>query len=222
MRTLGAGNQLALENAREEGIKPRGFFTIWVKDREDGDLIEFCLWTGDEDINFDVISGETGEAVTRTFVGGINLDYPEIPRVADLTIQTVEVGFTSNANICKQIVLENDCRLARFELHQAWRNSATNLFSDPGEIDFLGIVDEAPSTIPSVNGGDAMYRLKGVSEAIAMLTRTNPAKRSDVQQKNRSGDRWRKYKNGIATWDVRHGAAPAPRGNTSSNDNLLR
>jgi hypothetical protein len=201
MKTFGAANASHLSGVRNTGTKPRSFFTITVKDWVTGVGEDFCFWSGDQDISAQVISGTTGLAVSRSFVGGVNFDHSEVPMVADLTIQTVDIRFSSLAPIAAEIVKNHDCRLARCELHEGWLD-AGGLLVGPAEIAFLGIVDEAPSDIPGVGDGDAMTNLRIISEAIAMLARTNPAKRSFEGQKRRSADQYRLYKNTIKTWQV--------------------
>jgi len=204
VRNISVANQLALSNARDNGLVPRQFFFITVRDRSTGDPIEIGIWTGDDDITLDVISGTTGLAVERTYYGGLNLEIGEIVRVSDLTIQSVEVSFSAIAAVCKSIVFGHDPRLAKVELHAGWLDSATRAFSDEPEIDFLGEVDGAPVSTAQV-GGDSMITLKIVSDAISMLARKNPRKRSYEGQKRRDGDEFGKYRNSTKTWNVRWG-----------------
>lgn len=205
MRNISVANQLALGNARDKGLVPRQFFWITVKDRSTGDPVEIGLWSGDDDVEVDVISGATGSEATRTYSGGVNLEIGDIVRVSDLTIQSIDVKFSAIADICKSIVFEHDCRLAKVEIHSAWLDTATRELTDAAEIEFLGEVDGAPVTTGSV-GQESMIEMKIVSDAISMLARKNPRKRSYEGQKRRNGDEFGKYRNSVSTWNVKWGA----------------
>jgi hypothetical protein len=201
MKSIGSNHAALLANARDTGIVPIDMFWITVKRRDNGDPVNFGLWTGDDTADLDVISGTTGLTVSRTYHGGVNLDIPEIPRVSDLTIQSVDVSFSAIAEVCKSIVFEHDPRLAKVEIHSAWLDPASRLLVDPAEIDFLGEVDGAPVERGAV-GGESMVRMTVVSDAIRMLTRRNPRKRSFEAQKRRSGCKFAEYSNAVGTWRV--------------------
>lgn len=201
MRTISINNQLAVSEARDKGIIPRGFFWITVKHLETGAPASFGLWTGDDPVSIDVRSGNTGEIETRTYVGGVNLQIPDIPRVSDLTIQTIEVKFSAIADICQEIIRGYDARLAKVELHAGWLDTVSRGIVDLPEVDFLGLVNGAPIETGAA-GGESMVTLNIVSDAISMLTRTNPSKRSYEGQKRRSGDEFGLYSNSVKTWRI--------------------
>lgn len=201
MKSIGAGTQPALTNARDTGIVPRQFFWITVKDRTTGNPVTFGLWTGDDTVSIDVISGTTGLPVTRSYGGGVNLKIGDIPRVSDLTIQTIEVEFSAIAPVCQEIVRTYDPRLAKVEIHAGFLSAVTRLPVDEPEIDFLGEVVGAPVKTGSV-GGESLIKLEIVSDAISMLSRKNPRKRSYEGQKRRDGDEFGKYGNAAKTWRI--------------------
>lgn len=201
MRDISLNNQLALAAARDKGIAPRGFFWITVKDRETGAPAGFGLWSGDDTITVDVMSGFSGMIEERVYVGGVNLEIGDIPRVSDLTIQTIEVTFSGVAPICQQIVRTFDPRLAKVELHAGWLDLESRGLVDDLEVDFLGEVDGAPIETPAA-GGDSKITLNIVSDAISMLTRTNPRKRSYEGQKRRGGDEFGLYSNVVRSWRI--------------------
>lgn len=191
----------ALTDATTKGLVVRRFLTCTVKDRDTGDPVELCYWTGDRSLEIDVISGATGEAETRTFFGGVNLTIGNIPRTADLTIQTIDITMSGVAPACQALVRTYDARLAKTELHIGLFDPRTRLpVADPG-IEFLGEIDEAPIETGAA-GGESTIQLKIRSDAISMLTRTNPRKRSYEGQKRRSNDQFGKYANSVKTWQV--------------------
>lgn len=202
MRSLGANNSAALAAARDKGLIP--IRTLWIvcKNRATGSPQSFGLWTSDDDVSIDVISGSTGSVVTRNYSGGVNLKIGGMPRVSDFTIQEVEVAFSSIAPICRSIVREYDPRLAYVEIHSGWLDTTSRIMVDPGEIDFIGLVDGAPIETPAIGGGESLFKLRVVSEALTMLTRTNTTKRSYEGQARRSNDQMAKYANSVDTWKV--------------------
>ncbi len=201
MKDISANFLAALQAARDGSIVPRRAVTFYAKDRLTGALVEVGFWTGDEDVVFEVVSGTTGVAEERTFYGALNLDIGEIPRVADLTTQTVSIRFSQVADIAQQLVRGYDIRLARVEIHDVLLDATAKQPVGPGEIAFLGQVDEAPIHTPAA-GEEGDVTVSVISEAISMLSRTNPQKASYQGQKRRSGDEWGKYKGTVGTWEV--------------------
>lgn len=201
MRAISINNQLALAQARDKGIAPRGFFWITAKSFETGDPASFGLWTGDDTIEVDVLSGVTGAVETRTYTGGVNLEIGDIVRTSDLTIQNVEVKFSAIAPICQEIVRAFDVRLAKVEIHTGWLDIETRGIADLPEVDFLGEVNGAPIDTGAA-GEESMTTLNIVSDAISMLMRTNPSKRSYEGQKRRDGDEFGLYSNTVKAWRI--------------------
>lgn len=146
----------------------------------------------------------TGLPVQRTYVGGVNLDIEEIPRVSDLTIQTVNISLSAIAGVTQQLVRTYDARLAKVEIHTGLLSTVSRNPVDEPEIEFLGEIDEAPIETGAV-GEDSLITLAVRSDAIAMLTRTNPRRRSHEGQKRRLGDEFGRYSNVVGTWRVAWG-----------------
>lgn len=208
MRNISITNQALLTNARSQGLVPRQFFWITVKDRSTGVPTSFGLWTGDYTISADVISGTTGATVERTYTGGVNLEIGPISRVSNLSIQTVNVKLSAIADICQEIVRGYEPRLAKVEIHAGWLSVSDRLLADAAEIDFLGEVDGSPIETGAV-GEDSTITLRIVSDAISMLARTNPRKRSYEGQKRRSEDEFSLYANSVKNWKIPWGETDA-------------
>ncbi|MCM2472159.1 hypothetical protein HGO38_01540 [Rhizobium sp. CG5] len=201
MKNISTGFLAALVAAREDGIVPRRLVYITAKDRETGDPVEVGIWTGDDDVNIPVLSGLTGTEETRTYYGGLNLSVGEIPRVSDLTTQTVTIEMSQIAEITQLLVRGYDVRLAKVEIHDLLLDPRSRMPVAPAEIAFLGEVDGAPIDTPAA-GSDGKITLNVVSDAISMLSRTNPAKSSYQGQKRRSDDRWGRYKGTVGNWEL--------------------
>ena len=208
MRNPGTSFLALLSAAREGGIVPRTMIYITAKDRETGTFSPFGLWTGDDDITVEVISGATGLPETRTYFGmGKTLIVPSIPLVADLTIQAITVEMSQLSAVTQEIVRGYDVRLAPVDMHQCLYDPTTRLPVEP-ELVFIGEVDGSSTETPAA-GGEGSITLEIVSSAIRALTRTNPRKRSHEAQKRRDGDEFGRYSNSVASWEVLWGESAA-------------
>jgi hypothetical protein len=204
MRSASSALIGAKTSARDTGIVPRWFFWARVKDRETGAPVELGYWTGDWTIDIAVIAGETGFPVTRQYVGGVNLNIGDIPRVSDLTIQSVSVSMSAIATITQQLVRGYDCRLARCEIHSVDLDTVTRLPVDAPIIEFIGQIDDAPIETGAA-GGESTIQLKVRDDAMVMLTRPNPRKRSAEGQKRRLGDEFGRYSNSVKSVQISWG-----------------
>lgn len=201
MKNLDSNFVLALSQARDRGLVPRQLLYITAKEIATGDPAEIGYWTGDEDISVTVVSGITGSMVTRTYYGGVNLKLPVVPRVSDLTIQTLAIDISAIAPVVQESLRGYDLRLARCEIHDALLDIKSRKFISNPHISFLGEIDGAPINTGSV-GQASMSKLKTVSDAISMLTRVNPKKSSYQAQKRRNDDYFGKYSSTIKTWRI--------------------
>lgn len=201
MRNLDTSFADALNASRDSGIVPRTFVYVTAKDRDTGAPVSIGLWSGDEDVDFTVISGVTGLPVTRSYYGAVNLSVSSIPRVSDLTTQTVTIEMSQVAEITQLLVRGYDVRLAKVEIHEITLDTSSRLPSAVPDIAFLGEVDGAPIDTPAV-GQDGRITISLVSDAISMLERVNPAKSSAEGQKRRSGDQWGKYSSTVGSWKI--------------------
>lgn len=201
MKNLDANFVTALNKARDYGLVPRQLLYITAKEIATGLPAEIGYWTGDEDINLDVISGITGLSVNRNYYGGVNLKLPNIPRVSDLTIQTISIDITNIASAVQLALRGYDLRLGKAEIHDGLLDVNTRQFVATPHISFLGEIDGAPINTGAV-GQQGKASIKCVSDAISMLARTNPKKSSYESQKRRQDDQFGKYSSTIKTWRV--------------------
>jgi hypothetical protein len=217
MRNAATAFLTALVNARETGIVPRKFLWVRARDRDTDEIVGFGLWTGDDDVDVTLRDGQTGATVVRLYLGmGTSLVIPAIPMVSDLTVQTVRCEMSQLNDAIQQMVRGYDVRLAKVDIHEGLLSPDTRQLVSAPEIAFLGEVDGAPVETPAA-GGQGKISLEIVSDAIRMLTRTNPRKRSYEGQKRRSGDEFGRYANAVASWTIPWGeleagaaAPPAP------------
>ncbi|WP_274426743.1 hypothetical protein [Chelativorans sp. YIM 93263] len=191
----------ALQRAREEGILPPKFLWARVKDRVTGAVVERGFWSGDDTVMLEVISGQTGMPEMRTYVGGADLQVGSIPRVSNLTIQTIDVSLSAILPEVQEMVRGYNARLAPVEIHTGLLHPDTRMAVSPPEIEFLGQIDEAPIET-AATGGESRVRFSVRSDGILMLTRKNPRKRSYEGQKRRQNDQLGRYSNVVRTWQI--------------------
>lgn len=206
MRNISSPMQTALQDAPDKGIVPRRFVWVTARTRDTGLPVSEGFWSGDEDVTINVIDGRDGTIVARLYRGaGELLRISPIARVSDLTEQTVTIDLSQIAPAVQQLVRGYDVRLGRVEIHEMTLSTVSRQPSSPPTPVFIGVVDGAPITTPAV-GGDGKAELRCVSDAISMLTRTNPRKSSYEAQKLRDGDEWGLYSASVAAWDIKWGA----------------
>lgn len=204
MRNITAQFLAALLGARDNGIVPRTFVYITAKRIDDGSPVTLGMWTGDDDINIGVVSGITGNVENRVYYGALNLVIGDIPRVSDMTIQTLTIEMSQVAAVTQILSREYDLRLAKVEVHEMTLDVRTRQPSAIPQVAFLGEIDSAPLTTPAI-GQDGKVSLSVNSDAISMLARINPAKSSFEGQKRRNGDGWGRYASTVATWNIQWG-----------------
>lgn len=197
----------ALIEAPDRGIVPRRLVSVTGREwsgESDAGLMSF--WTGDEDVEMTVVSGLNGLPSARLFYGAVELRVGSIPRVSDLTIQTITVSLNVFADPVAQLVRGYDIRLAKVEIWDMLLDPTSRRPISTPQLVFLGEVDGSPIETPEVDG-EASVKLKCVSDAISMLTRKNYTKSSYEAQKLRGGDEWGKYANTVKTWRIPWGQA---------------
>lgn len=183
----------------EPGTVIRDFLTIKGKTLG-GSAATFPYWTGVGNITTNVPPADGGSSESRNFIGtGTLLEVPPIVDAIGIEARSVTFGLDHISDASgspMDAVYGNNIRVARVELHRGFYDPATwELVAEPSLI-FEGRVDGA-SVDDAAAGGTGGLSLDVVSSAID-LTKTNPAKESDEQQKLRSGDRIRQYSDTVA------------------------
>ena len=200
MRDVHPDFYAALANARERGIVPRKLVSITGRSHTTGAILApVSFWSENDEENITVTSGITGETSTRLFFGGINLVVGPIPRVANLTIQTVTVTASQIAPAVQEAVRGINLRQAKVEIWDALLDPTSRLLVSPPALVWLGEVDGSPIETAPV-GENGSVKINTVSDAISMLTRKNSAKSSAEEQKRREGDEWNKYAGAVKNW----------------------
>jgi hypothetical protein len=179
-------------------LVPRNFVVITAKDRATGDAKLHGFWDDAETVTTNVISGETGMSVSRTFQGdGAILSCDPIPMRIGLEVRTIQLVLSPLHAGVQSCLRGDDPRGAKVEIYRGLLDPATMLLVTAPRIRFLGKVNGAPIE----TGAASRATLKIVSHT-RELTRTNPAMKGDEQQRLRSGDRFRRYTGTAGEWPI--------------------
>jgi hypothetical protein len=159
----------------------------------DGDPDSWGIWTGPGDITLNVISGTTGSAVSRSFVGGGTL--LKVPPIIDgigLATKPINFEVSQVLTATRDMVFGANIRGARVTLNRGRRDPATWLLAANPEVLFVGRVDTVDGQIGEA-GGEGRIVLSCRPDLID-LNISNPAMKSDESTQERfGGDRFRRY-----------------------------
>lgn len=199
MRIYDSSFASSLTTARDGGIAPIWFAHFNARNRVTDAVEPLGLWSGDEDITVSV-QAPSGGLISRSYIGGCNLSVEGIQHVIDLTDNAITINMSQIADATQQLVRGYDVRFAEVEIHATTWNGG--IFASVPQLQWVGIVDEAPIATPAV-GGDGSISMSVRDEIMAMLTTINPAKSSDAHQKRRrAGDLFCQYSSTISSRKV--------------------
>lgn len=216
---LDANTILAIQS--RTAIVPANFLWITAKNRETGNPESLGLWSGWDTVEAQVLDVDTRLPLTRTYhAGGGVLEWPAIPLESDLTIRTIRIRLSQINTAVLDAIVGYDAKHAPVEIHRAYLDPDTILPVAPAVPRFVGWINAAPKRIPAV-GGEGGIELSIVSHARA-LTKVNPLKRSDEQQRRRSGDRFRRYTDVAGGWLANvHWGEEKAKPNTDKNQGAV-
>ncbi|QRY68203.1 hypothetical protein JVX98_07915 [Ensifer sp. PDNC004] len=203
-----------------QGVIPRSFVWITAKNRATGAPESIGFWNGEDTVDVTVMSGETGLPVTRTYhAWGSLLSVGQIKRSPEVAIRTVQIALSQVSAAVQQAFRGYNTRLAPIEIHRGFLDRESHQLIAPPVIQHFGFINKAPIKTPA-KGGEGGVAVEVVSHA-RVLTRTNPAKRSDESQKRRGGDRFRRYSGVAGQWEFwwgEHKGTITPPKASSSNE----
>lgn len=199
VRVLDVATQGAIRN--RNGIVPRDFVVISAKDRDDGSAKLHGFWGDADTVVTNVISGEDGSTVSRTFQGdGAIVSCDPIPMRIGLEVRTVQLVLSPLHAGVEALVRTDDPRFAKVEIYRGLLDPESMQLVAAPRIRFLGRINGAPIETGAA-GSESRVTLRLVSHT-RELTRTNPAKKSDETQRKRSGDRFRRYTGVAGEWPI--------------------
>ncbi len=177
-RYLDPAVQSALEQRR---LVARDFIWFVVKDRETGAAVTEGYWSDVGNVSAQVISPDSGAAVTRTFYGaGGLISIADIPMVANLTVQSVEVRLSQIADRVNDLIRGYEAKQGRVEIFRGLFDPDSRNMVAPAICRFVGYIDEIRITTPAEGGeGGVALTCKSSTQE---LTRANSETRSAAYQ----------------------------------------
>lgn len=199
VRALDVATQAAI---RDRGrLVPRNFVSIFCKHRVTGAEQLHGVWDDAEAVTVNVVSGETGGVVSRNFAGdGAIVSIDPIPMRVGLEVRTIQLVLSPLNPEVAEALRGDDPRFARVEIYRGLLDPESRLLVAAPRIRFMGRVNGAPIETAAI-GGVSSATLSIVSHT-RELTRTSPARKSDEQQRLRSGDRFRRYTGTAGEWPI--------------------
>lgn len=196
VRVLDVDTQAAIRD--RSAIRPRNFIVVTAKDRVTSLPSVRCFWDEAETVAVNVID-ENGDTVSHNFVGdGAIVNVDPIPMRVGLEVRTIQIVLSALHSEVENLVRGDEPRGAKVEIYRGLLSRSTGLLVAAPRIRFLGRVNEAPIDTAAA-GGESAVTLRVVSHT-RELTRTNSARKSDAQQRQRSGDRFRRYSGKQRQW----------------------
>lgn len=188
MRSIDVETRDALLAAPELGISVRNF--VWFE-LVDGSTFGFHSDI-DPALSLEMIDGQTGNVVTRTYYGDGSIQrMGQIILSTGLTIRRASLDLSNIHPIVNDMVRGHSVRNARVEIHRGVVSTSTGEFVNRPVIHFNGFVNTAEPVRGIVGSGGGIA--VDCASITRELTRTNPAKASDVHQRTRTSDRFYQY-----------------------------
>ena len=181
MLPLSPENQAALEAG---ALEARDFIWFTVRHRSTGQPHSEGYWSDLWTVEATVVSPTLGP-VTRTWQGaGGLIGIGAIIRSASPVVQTVEVSLSQLDDRIGALIRDYDPRQGRVEVYRGLFDPATGNMVSPGFPRFLGFVDGVDVVTPA-EGGTGSVKVTCRSHT-QEFSRSNPATRSDADQRRRS------------------------------------
>lgn len=181
MRNLSAENYAALQ-ARQ--LVARDFLWLVARDRSTGASFSYGFWSDVGDVQAMILNPNTGIAEPRNFEGsGTLIQISDIPLVANLTVQTIDVTMNQIDEAVNNIIRGYDLKQGQVEVYRGLFSPLTRQLVAPAVNRFIGFVDQITVNTPK-EGEEGSVTLTCASHSHE-FTRYNPGTRSHEDQKKR-------------------------------------
>lgn len=181
MRNLSPENYAALQ-ARQ--LVARDFLWLVARDRVTGANFSYGFWSDVGDVQAMILNPNTGLAEPRNFEGsGTLIQISDIPLVANLTVQTIDVTMNQIDEAVNNIVRGYDLKQGQVEVYRGLFSPVSRQLVAPAVNRFIGYVDQIEINTPK-EGEEGAVKMTCVSHS-QEFTRYNPGTRSHEDQKRR-------------------------------------
>ncbi|MEN5277306.1 hypothetical protein ABE527_10175 [Brucella sp. TWI432] len=181
MRNISAENHAALLGRM---LVARDFLWLVARNRQTNAPETEGLWSDVGNITAPITHPDSGLPVTREWYGtGSLVEIDDIPLVANLAVQEVNIRMSQVHEEVERIVRDYDCQQARVEIYRGLFDPNSRQLVAPAECRFIGFVDRIEISTPSENEDGAVI-MTCVSHT-QEFTRSNPDTRSDATQRLR-------------------------------------
>lgn len=200
VRPLDVATQGAIRDRSR--VIPRNFVLCTVRTLDTDTPVNFGFTDYGDDVVTNIVDGETGATVSRTFLGDLSpiVSMDPIPLKIDVDVETTEITLNHLHPAVQLMVRGHNCRNAKVQVHRGWLDPNSMLLVAAPRCRRLGQINGTPIVVPAA-GGAGSVTLKVVSQS-RELTRTNPAKTGYEFYARRSGDQWGKYTGTAAQWPI--------------------
>jgi hypothetical protein len=162
----------------------RDFLWLVARDRSTGANFSYGFWSDVGDVQAPMLNPNTGLAETRNFEGsGTLIQISDIPLVANLTVQTIDVTMNQIDEAVNNIVRGYDLKQGQVEVYRGLFSPVSRQLVAPAVNRFIGYVDQIEINTPK-EGEDGAVKMTCVSHS-QEFTRYNPGTRSHEDQKKR-------------------------------------
>lgn len=171
--------QFTALQARE--LVARDFLWLVVRDRDTGLPVTDGLWSDVGNVTAEVIDPDTGLADEREWYGsGTLVAIDDIPMVANLTVQNVNIRLSQIDDHINTLVRLYDAKQGRVEVYRGLFDPGSRQMVAPAECRFVGFIDQIEIQTPSENEEGSVTLI--CASHTQEMTRGNPDTRSDATQ----------------------------------------
>lgn len=167
-------------------IYPRDF--LWIKARTRADppvAVEDAYWSDVGAVTAPIQDFASGNTINRTYQGaGQLIQIGQITRTSNLTVLDVQISFLQIGDDANRLIRTYDAKQAEVEIHSGLLDVDTRTLIAPAAPLFKGFVNRV--RMPRVAEGSAGVGTLFCKSHSQELSRSNPARRSDEDQRLRS------------------------------------
>jgi len=177
--------QAVLDALDARALVARDFVWFTVRDRSDGSPHSEGYWSDVGTVDAEVHDPVLGSDVVRTFTGsGSLIAISAVPLVSNLSSRPVTVRLSQVLDRIEALVRDYDPAHGSIQVYRGLFDPTTRALVAPAQPRFVGRINGAPITTPA-DGGEGAVEIECRSLA-SELSRFNPARRSDADQRRRS------------------------------------